>query len=58
MFSNLNLDIYCGEILSIVGNNGSGKSTLLRMTAGLEPVTDGGLFRVMIIKIRSRLYHI
>ena len=41
VFSNLNLELYCGEILSIVGNNGSGKSTLLRMIAGLEPITDG-----------------
>ena len=24
VFSNLNLELYCGEILSIVGNNGSG----------------------------------
>ena len=40
VFSNLNLELYCGEILSIVGNNGSGKSTLLRMIAGLEPITE------------------
>ena len=41
VFSNLNLELFCGAILSIVGNNGSGKSTLLRMIAGLEPITDG-----------------
>ena len=41
VFSDLNLELYGGEILSIVGNNGSGKSTLLRMIAGLESITDG-----------------
>lgn len=41
VFSDLNLELYDGEILSIVGNNGSGKSTLLRMIAGLEPITEG-----------------
>ena len=33
VFLNLNLELYCGEILSIVGNNGSGKSTLLEAIA-------------------------
>lgn len=41
VFLNINLELYCGEILSIVGNNGSGKSTLLRMIAGLESITQG-----------------
>lgn len=41
VFSNLNLDLYSGEILAIVGNNGCGKSTLLRMISGLEPITEG-----------------
>lgn len=35
------LDIYEGEILSIVGPSGSGKSTLLRLLNFLEPPTTG-----------------
>ena len=32
----LNLDIYAGEILSIVGGSGTGKTVLLRQMLGLE----------------------
>jgi len=33
-----------GEFMVLVGPSGCGKSTLLRMIAGLETVTDGGVF--------------
>ena len=33
--SNVNLDIYKGEILSLLGENGSGKTTLMNMLAGI-----------------------
>lgn len=32
----LNLEIYAGEILSIVGGSGTGKTVLLRQMLGLE----------------------
>jgi phospholipid/cholesterol/gamma-HCH transport system ATP-binding protein len=35
----LNLDIYAGEILSIVGGSGTGKTVLLRQMLGLESPT-------------------
>ncbi len=37
----VNLKLYRGEILSIVGNNGSGKTTLMRMLSGIYPVDEG-----------------
>jgi len=37
----LNLDIYAGEILSIVGGSGTGKTVLLRHILGLTRPTDG-----------------
>ncbi len=38
---NLSLDIYKGELFSLLGGSGCGKSTLLRMIAGFETPTQG-----------------
>lgn len=38
---NINLDIYRGETLGIVGRNGAGKSTLLRLIAGIIKPDSG-----------------
>ena len=40
----VDIDIYEGESVGIVGRNGSGKSTLLRTLAGLLPATGGEVF--------------
>jgi len=37
----VNIKLYRGEILSIVGNNGSGKTTLMRMLSGIYPIDEG-----------------
>jgi phospholipid/cholesterol/gamma-HCH transport system ATP-binding protein len=37
----INLDVYEGEILGIVGGSGTGKSVLLRFMIGLEPPQKG-----------------
>ncbi len=40
----LSLEVMDGEFLVLVGPSGCGKSTALRMIAGLEEITDGGLW--------------
>ncbi|WP_399549628.1 ABC transporter ATP-binding protein [uncultured Clostridium sp.] len=37
----INLKVYAGEVLCLLGTSGSGKSTLLNMMAGLEKPTKG-----------------
>ena len=37
----VDLDVYCGETLVILGGSGSGKSTLMRVLIGLEPPDEG-----------------
>lgn len=37
----INLDIYAGQIVGVVGANGSGKTTMMRLISGIYPV-DGG----------------
>lgn len=39
----INLQIYEGEVVSLIGHSGCGKSTLLNLIAGLTLPTDGGL---------------
>lgn len=41
---NINLEVYEGELLSIIGPSGCGKSTLLSIIAGLESKTSGRLY--------------
>ena len=41
LYENLNLTVFQGEILTIMGGSGSGKSMLLKMILGLEAPTEG-----------------
>jgi ABC-type Fe3+/spermidine/putrescine transport system ATPase subunit len=41
---NLSLDIYDGEIVTLLGPSGCGKTTTLRLVAGLEIPDDGNIF--------------
>ena len=42
--NSINLNIYEGEILTLLGPSGCGKSTTLRCIAGLEKVNEGDIF--------------
>ena len=41
---NVDLDVYQGEILSVLGENGSGKTTLMNMIAGIYFPDEGQIF--------------
>lgn len=41
---NIDLEIYKGELFSLLGGSGCGKSTLLRMLAGFETPSAGSIF--------------
>ena len=41
---NVNLDVYRGEILAVLGENGSGKTTLMNMIAGIYHPDAGEIF--------------
>ena len=38
---NINLDVYAGECVGIIGTNGSGKSTLLKIVTGVLNPSEG-----------------
>ena len=40
---NLDLEIYRGEIIGVIGGSGAGKSVLLRTILGLNPLIDGSI---------------
>lgn len=42
--SNVNLEVYKGEILSLLGENGSGKTTLMNMLAGIYYPDCGNIY--------------
>jgi D-xylose transport system ATP-binding protein len=52
--SNVDLEVYAGEVVGIVGDNGAGKSTLIKAIAGVGP-PDTGEFIVegQTVKINS-----
>lgn len=47
ILDNVNLRIYPGERVGILGRNGAGKSTLVRLISGAEPPTSGTIERHM-----------
>jgi len=41
--SNVNLQVYAGEVVALVGDNGAGKSTLVKILAGVHPASSGAI---------------
>lgn len=50
--TDLDLDIYAGEVVAIVGDNGAGKSTLVKILAGVHAADSGS------ITYKGKLVHI
>ena len=44
LFTDLNFEVYRGDIIGIIGANGTGKTTLFRMILGQEQPTQGDLW--------------
>lgn len=44
VFENININIYKGESVAIIGKNGAGKSTLLSIISGIEKPTSGKVY--------------
>jgi putative ABC transport system ATP-binding protein len=40
----INLDVYPGELLTIIGKSGSGKTTLINLISGIDHITSGEVF--------------
>ena len=44
IIKNLNLEVYEGEFLTLLGSSGCGKTTILRSIAGIDHVTSGKIY--------------
>ena len=42
--NNINLEVYDGDFITIIGGNGAGKSTLMNMIAGVYPIDCGYIY--------------
>ena len=44
VIKDINLEVYEGEFLTLLGSSGCGKTTILRAISGLDPVTSGKIY--------------
>ena len=47
-FKSINLDIYKGEFVVLIGSSGAGKSTLLRIINQLNSLTSGVVLAIIV----------
>lgn len=40
----ISLEVFAGEVVTIIGGNGAGKSTLMKALSGLEPAASGSIW--------------
>ncbi len=57
ILEDVNLDVYAGDFIGLIGPNGGGKTTLLRVLLGLLPATRGEV-RIMGQSVRAGRRHI
>ncbi len=52
--TDVNLDVFSGEVVALVGDNGAGKSTLVKTISGVGPASEGAIsFQGSAVKIDS-----
>src|SRR5690242_16150988 len=42
--TDVDFEVYAGEVVGLVGDNGAGKSTLIKIIAGVNPATTGNIY--------------
>ena len=51
VIKNFSLSIYEGEFITLLGASGCGKTTVLRIISGLEDVSSGEVYIMMLIQM-------
>src|SRR4030043_470562 len=52
VLKDINIEIFRGEILGIIGENGAGKSTLMKIFSGIYTPTSGEILRELEVEIK------
>ena len=42
----IDMQVYSGEVIGLIGENGAGKSTLMKLISGVEKPSMGEMFRM------------